>query len=219
MIFLLISGCFFDRGGPFPPDDDVGCTAEARISVSVELLDPDGTPLEEADVVWRSETDGESCELWGDGTWACGFEVGGELTIVAEHETYGEVSETVFVDSDVCHVITEELSLQFEEPDCPDVDPSASVLASVFYEDGSPHGDAEAFWEFAEGDMQPMPCDLVGGDLEHVFACGTGVGGALLVWATSDAGSSEWVHVEVELDDCGLPIVEEIDLVIVEDRE
>lgn len=94
-----------------PLPDTVDCTAEARVSVSVEVVDEAGADI--AAEVFYDAGDGEQpCEDWGDGSYACGFEVGGDLLIRAQAEGYQDASETVFVDSDECHVIGESLVLE-----------------------------------------------------------------------------------------------------------
>lgn len=219
MFLLLISGCFlFSDRSPID-DDDFGCTADIRWSVTVTVIDPEGDPVSDARLYFRSDSDAGDCESWGDGTYACGEEVAGELTIEVEHDSLAPASANVTVLDDICHVITEELEIALEYPECPDVDAPA-VLAEVFYEDGTAHGDAEVWWDYPNADMEPQPCEPYGeSDEENLFVCAWGLSGDFGVWATSAGGASEYALVEVGADICGSPETEEVSLVIVEDLE
>ena len=79
--------------------DTVDCTAEARVSVSVEVVDAEGADVA-AEVFYEADDGEQPCESWGDGSYACGFEVAGELLIRAQAEGYQEASEAVTVESD-----------------------------------------------------------------------------------------------------------------------
>ncbi|MFT5587702.1 MAG: hypothetical protein ACI9VR_005315 [Cognaticolwellia sp.] len=108
---LALCACSEDLPG------EIDCTADARVSVTVEVLDEASEDI--AAEVFYDAGDGEQpCEEWGDGGYACGFEVGGDLLVRAQAEGFQDASETVFVDSDACHVIGESLVLELvaEEP-------------------------------------------------------------------------------------------------------
>lgn len=94
-----------------PLPDTIDCTAEARVSVTVEVLDAEGEDIL-AEVFFDDGSGEQPCEEWGDGSYACGYEVAGDLVIRAQAEGFEEASESVFIDSDECHVIGQ--SLVFE---------------------------------------------------------------------------------------------------------
>ena len=206
MFLLLILGCF--------DDDPADCTTEAVISVSLSVLDPDGVPVEDAAVTWTSGSSSEDCELWPDGTYACGFEVEGVLDISIVHDDYFDQELSVEVGSDTCHVITEQVTAELEDLVCPDLDPGPSVYAATFYPDGTPHGDAEVWWGYP--DSEPEPCELVGDDIENEFGCANGVDGQIGVWASSDGGYSEYAAVDIAVDECGDPVAEYLDIVLLD---
>lgn len=103
LLALLLSGC---------PDLEVTCTTDARASVQVTVIDDAGNNLVDADVTWTGD-DGvpTSCENNGGGEYVCGYEVSGEVTIDATRAGHEPASELVVVETDECHVITEQLTL------------------------------------------------------------------------------------------------------------
>lgn len=101
-----------DSGGP------VDCTTEARVSVTVTVELADDATAAPDDLALTYRVDGGdpvACESWSSELeWACGFEVAGELLIEATASGYEAASDTVTVEADVCHVISEELTLTLE---------------------------------------------------------------------------------------------------------
>ncbi|MEL6343491.1 MAG: hypothetical protein AAFV53_10180 [Myxococcota bacterium] len=91
------------------------CTNEARTSVMLELTDLDGAPISGADVTVSNDAFTEDCEEWDDGDYACGWEMEGALIVRADAEGYLADSIDVTVDSDECHIITEQASLTLED--------------------------------------------------------------------------------------------------------
>lgn len=91
--------------------DTIDCTAEARVSVTVEVVDIDGADVV-AEVFYDAGEGEQACEEWADGSYSCGYEVAGDLLIRAQAEGFEDATETVFVDSDACHVIGESLVLE-----------------------------------------------------------------------------------------------------------
>jgi len=106
---LLLSGC-----------PVVTCTTEARVSVQVTITDQAGNIVDGATVTYDSDDGtGLPCDEGSAGTWACGYEVDGEITVHAEAPFLLPASDTVTVDSDECHVISESLTLVLEEEMAP----------------------------------------------------------------------------------------------------
>lgn len=110
-LFVFAIGC----------EAEQDCTTEARGSVNVSIVDASGTPTGDFDSIrYDSNTFNEECECWETGECVCGWEVEGEITVTVEAcEGAQVVTETVTVESDVCHVIPEALELQLQACDAP----------------------------------------------------------------------------------------------------
>lgn len=90
----------------------VECTDLAAVSVSLTLENQNGESVAGADV--RFSADGsaeEPCTEFDVGTYTCGYEVEGELTITIGADGYEPASISVTVGADECHVITEEVTV------------------------------------------------------------------------------------------------------------
>ncbi len=206
--FLILTGC------PQPTN----CTTEARSSVSVNVVDENGEPILNAELTY-SVDGGPSldCEIFGDGSSVCGWEASGEIAITATAQGYQSASETVTVESDECHVISESLTLTLTEVQCPP--PGPSVIAEVSaegYPDGTLPNDAH-IWVSDGTSEVPIEC-WVQGDAESgvQYACGEGLAGDLEIWGEAPGFGSEIVSVHVDADECG-PITENIGLLLHDD--
>jgi hypothetical protein len=99
--FALL-GCGSDTDG-----DDIGCTLEARSSVTVKVVDAIGTVVTDATVTFSiGGGAAENCEVFPDGlSYVCGYERDGNFTITA---TKGMDTKTATVTvnktADGCHV-------------------------------------------------------------------------------------------------------------------
>jgi hypothetical protein len=91
----------------------VECDTMAAVSVTAEVVDADGQAVA-AEVFYDDGSGEQPCEDWGDGSYACGYEIPGELVIRAQAEGYVDASEEVFIDSDECHVIGQSLVLEIQ---------------------------------------------------------------------------------------------------------
>jgi hypothetical protein len=103
-------------GGCATANEDSGaCTDMAVASVNVDVIDGSGSPVTDALVTWSTGGAAEEdCESVVAGSWACGWEVAGDLLITATVKGFDPQSETVTVDSDYCHVIPEFVTFTFE---------------------------------------------------------------------------------------------------------
>lgn len=97
-----------------PPEDDIACTEEARVSVSVEVVDAEGADILDAIVQFDAGDGAVDCESW-DGVFACGTEIAGELEILISAPGFEDHSETVTVEADKCHVLSEDLRVELVE--------------------------------------------------------------------------------------------------------
>jgi hypothetical protein len=88
------------------------CTAEARTSVQLTIVDPVGASLSDFTVTYRVDNGAAksmSCNIFQP--CPIEFEVSGVFTITAEKAGYKPSSGTVAVTRDECHVSTERLTL------------------------------------------------------------------------------------------------------------
>ena len=91
--------------------DEIACTANIEFSVYATIYNQDGEVIENASVSYSSEEMSGDCELDSIGGHYCGEEQSGEVTIFASAEGYVDAEETVTVNADQCHVITENLDI------------------------------------------------------------------------------------------------------------
>ena len=103
---LLTAGC--------SGDDEIDCNPVVRPSVIVTVVDAAGDPVDDAIVRYSLEgLPARSCTPRGDASFGCAQEDQGRFVITAERGD--EVGEArVNVRADVCHVITENVSITLE---------------------------------------------------------------------------------------------------------
>jgi hypothetical protein len=104
--------------------DEIGrgefCTLEARASVGVTVVDPQGTAVEDARVTFSlDEGPEQQAECVGRGTssggcahWAAGWEASGDFLITATSaDGKHTAQQRISVGEDRCHVITETVAI------------------------------------------------------------------------------------------------------------
>jgi hypothetical protein len=98
--------------------ESVDCTTQAIPSVSVIVTDEAGGGLPDAIVTYAPLTDDgmvdESIDCDAlDGAFLCGYEIAGDIEIIATAPGYATAEEVVSVglSEDGCHVVTEELDI------------------------------------------------------------------------------------------------------------
>lgn len=107
-LVLLLTGC----------PAGLNCTTEARVSVTVTVTDSAGVIADDATVSYDSDDGtGLACDEGSGGSWACGYEVDGEITVHAEAPGLLPGSQTVTVTSDECHVISQSMTLALDPDD------------------------------------------------------------------------------------------------------
>lgn len=89
-------------------------TEEARVSVSVEVVNNIGEDILDAVVDYDAGEGLEPCQSW-DGVHACGTEDAGEIDIIVNAPGFEEKIVTVNVTTDECHVITQDLLVELIE--------------------------------------------------------------------------------------------------------
>jgi hypothetical protein len=102
----LLAGC--------PGGGGTACTTEARTSVSLTVLDAEGDPVLGADASYVSAERSGDCDEGVGGVYSCGYELAGDLTLTVLVDGAAAWSQTVTVDEDECHVITEQVTANLE---------------------------------------------------------------------------------------------------------
>lgn len=106
---LLLSGLSACGGSA---DEGIACTTEARTSVLLTVVDQLNVALPGVKVIYQVNggvAQSQLCEPTGK--CAIAFETSGIFLIMASKTGYTSASGMVTVTRDVCHVITESLSL------------------------------------------------------------------------------------------------------------
>lgn len=104
LILLALTGC----DGGKDTGEGIDCTPDVKPSVLVSVVDVDGSEVPGAEVTYSVDGGSEQpCDTYG----ACGQETTGEFTITAAADGYTSASETLTVESNICHVITQDLAL------------------------------------------------------------------------------------------------------------
>jgi hypothetical protein len=196
LIFLL--GC--------PIADDKDCDASAAVSVSVTVEGPD-----DPTVTYIHEGVEQACDAWPDGTWACGYEVAGEITVRVVAEGWETFEQTVTVEQDECHVRQETVVAEMVDTVCTDI-AVASVDVHVESTTGEPLTGLVVEWGYRDADMAPQPCEGEGAD----WICGWEVTGDLEIYVSADGHDSQIVPVHVPLDEDGChPVGQSVDVLLV----
>lgn len=106
-------------GGCGSAGEELTCTAEARSSVTLSVVDRFNVPLAGVDVTYqvdggpvRSPVAGPPCEPAVQ--CALAYEVSGVFFITASKPGYAPASATATVGRDACHVITQLLTLTLQ---------------------------------------------------------------------------------------------------------
>lgn len=178
---------------------EVACDLMAVSSVTVTLAGEDGGDLSAATVTYTVDgADPVACDAF-DGTWTCGYEVAGVLTIRAEAEGYDAVEQDVTVEAGECHVVTEQVSLTLPVSDIDCTEESVpSVLATVAGSSGEELSGVAVTWARTDSEAVEQPCE----DLGTEWRCGSEVAGELEIFAIADGHEGETQIVTVEADEC-----------------
>jgi hypothetical protein len=175
------------------------CTLMAVSSVTLNVENEAGARISGSTATY-SVDGGEpvACEaLGGNGDFVCGWEVAGDLTITASAPGYQEASQTVTVEADECHVVTEELTLTLQEAECNDDAVLPSIRVTVVGSTGESLSDVWVAYT-PEGAEDPNDCYETGG----VWLCGQEESGTFTVAAGAGGHQTESVEVTVGHDEC-----------------
>lgn len=95
-------------------EEEIACTDLLAWSVTIDLQDADGNPVEDAEVTYSADgAAAEPCENGTNGEYYCGPEIAGPLTIVAGKDGLSATMD-FDIDADECHVIGESATLTLE---------------------------------------------------------------------------------------------------------
>lgn len=201
---LLLTAC---PGGPTTVD----CTTEARSSITLTVVDPDGADVPDATATYSVDGSAdEDCESFGTGGLACGWELAGTFEVTVTAPGFAPSSFTQVVEADECHVITESVEHTLQPLDCTD-EALPSIRVTVTDSQGAQITSADVSWNVAAEDDLNDPCTPLGG---NVWTCGEEVAGELAVEITN-AGPYEPYRqtVTVTADACHV-LTEELDAVL-----
>jgi hypothetical protein len=171
------------------------CATYSAASVTVEVVDADGTPVEGASVTFSvNDAEAQPCEDMG-GSFVCGWEQAGEVTVVASAPGYVDGTGTVTVgeDNEGCHVESQTLTVVLDGQECTE-EVRPSVLVTMVDGAGAPLDDGEVSWADAAIDGGSWTaCDRWGDG----WACGQELPGLFDIRGTvADCGQA-WGQVQV----------------------
>lgn len=106
---LVTTGCKDKEG-----DSSIACDDSAVASVQVIVTDSSAGPIDGATVTWSAGGESGDCESVEGTTLVCGWDVTGEMTLTASAAGYVEQTQTVTVESDGCHAITENATFRLD---------------------------------------------------------------------------------------------------------
>ena len=118
MVFMFLSS-FFACEKP------IACNEMFVYSVNLELLDPSGSPITDAEIAYTVDgSEGEFIESWEDGIYVIGGEEAGDFVIsidaIIENPddeccwTEGSAELSLTIEADECHVIPQSISPELE---------------------------------------------------------------------------------------------------------
>lgn len=190
---FVLSGC---------PDAGTGCDTSLKASITLTARTIDGEVIEGATGTWEAAS-GESgdCEALAD-SLACGWEVEGEITVTVTAEGFEEITETVVVEADECHVVGEQLDVTLRllvegEPECPAMS-TPSVWVAVEGSAGEALTGVVVTYTDAAGGGSTLSCPQDG----DAWACGADVAGSIEVTAVADGHGPASAVVEIDPADC-----------------
>jgi hypothetical protein len=175
------------------------CDRLAAVSVTVTVEGP-----EAPDVYWVHEGTAADCDPLGDGTWACGYEVAGEIVVRAEAAGWQTADEAVTVEAGECHVVGEQVTLAMEPEVVCSGEEVPSVVVSVVGASGEALTGVAVEYRREDTDGNPTDCVNQG---ENSWVCGWEVPGAITVVAVADGHAEASDTVTVEADECHVSTV------------
>lgn len=185
----------------------IPCTDEIVPSILLTLVDDAGNPLTAATGSWSqwgvTGEDGplSGCEIFDTERFVCGWEQAGGIDLTAGRINYNGATETVTVESDECHVITEEVTLTLPTSTLPcDDGVVASVTLSVTDESGQPVTGADA--QYSPVYLGPGAQSSCADSGDGNFTCAFEIAGPLNVKVSADGYALWGTDIFVTTDAC-----------------
>lgn len=182
-------------------EQQIDCTTEARSSVNVVVEGIGDAPP----TVTYSRDGGatfETCDAMGDvgetnASSVCGWEVAGDLVVRVEADGFERQDVPVTVDADLCHVVSESLTVTMLPVTCTS-EVAPSVFVTVTDEFGVGIAAATVAYEARDAGVSGA-CDSV--DALR-FRCGEELPGEIVVTASAPGYPPQTAEVVVEADAC-----------------
>ena len=183
------------------------CTGEVVPGVILSLVDPEGNALGAEDRAWAEYGFADAdmapiyCEPYGESQFVCGWGQSGPFEISAGKIGYYPIFESVEVDFDGCHPITESVEVTMTPATTPCTEQvESSVWITVADTEGQQVPGAEVeFSPVWEDWFAPEPCYDTG---EGVFQCGEEITGLLSVSVVAPGHASWTEQIFVTSDEC-----------------
>lgn len=191
---MFLAGC---------PPIEQACDTMAVASVNVTVVDEAGADVPDATVVFSVDGGADQpCDDFGD-TWACGFEIAGEITVKASAPgLMGDAKTvTIVMEDDGCHVAAQAVTLTLLD-ECDD--PPPAMMVTVLDPDGSAAEGEAVSWGRQGSDAAPQACAEDGS--AGVWACGYGASGDLELYVTpaeTDPYQGHFEELTVAEGECG----------------
>ena len=202
---LVTAGC----------EPELNCSLLAAVSVQVHVQDQAGEEVPEAQVRYRLSSDDDFADCIQQAQdWSCGVEESGTFEIEVSADLYDTQLHEVVVSSGECHVISQQLEVTLELPDCDLFEQGRAVHLTL----SDPNGDSiSAFsggwasWGYPDADMEAIPCEPDG---NGGFHCGDFEAGSYEIAAGSIGFDRVLEVIEVTAHECGGPLVENVEQVL-----
>ena len=134
------------------------CDDSAAVSVVVTLTDASGGEIPAATVTYDAGEGAQDCTPGASAmTWNCGYEVAGDLQIVAQADGFYPANATVTVAAGECHVVGESIGLTLDRVTCDNMTPG--VIATVDGLGGEMLENTAVKWRFAGTSDEWTACD------------------------------------------------------------
>lgn len=203
---LLLAAC--TGRSEFP-----ACEGDPPPAITVNLTDPDGAPIPEAQVsyLYDSYDPGECAAVGAPATvFTCDDDRAGVYEITATGYGFQDATVAAEVSGDGCFVRTEPVDLVLQPIDCPDRSPVSVTVTVVTAQGSAVPGAAVHYLPASEAWEEPRPCD---GVQPQVFHCGEGFVGEILLLSGGTETTTDERTVTVREDACG-PIPAEATVVL-----
>lgn len=206
LLSLLAPLLFLSACDPADKDDTAvtGCTEIAMSSVTLSVVDADGSPVPDAAATFSVDGGAaEDCESFS-GTFTCGYERAGTFTVEASAPGYADNSATVTIGMDAagCHVVGQSITITLDQVDCTE-EVRPSVLVHLWTMIDIPMENTAVSWALQNAEMASQPC--TGSAMD--WACGSEFAGDLEISASADGFHAPLTLVTVPMSEDGCHVI------------